>query len=595
MNKNLAMKSIVILLMLFLLPYNVLAEEISEEDIDTTESQYEEHKVAVIITKVDEDSKPLEGATLQILDSDNNVVDEWVSDGTAHEVMLPEGEYILHEKEAPKGYVAAENQSFVVEAVINEINAGTDHDTEICDHYHGIPLYYVESQGVKQEVYCINQGWDEPHDVNYDGAVVTIDNITTFAPDYDKTMTSQELYNKVLDIVYHRSKASQDFPDLSEIEIRYITEYALKNYTSTDVETQNGRDKDGNPIMIKFLRYYSYDANETSRYKVTPGEGDAIGNLAKHWWIYHRDENKNRVAMPDRYAELYYYLVRDEDHHPSDMHLYVYSTNTPTSDGENYQNLLGVTWFNPYDDAHKVEIEMIDEYSTEVTSATVLKVWDDSENQDGIRPDSIEVTLSNGTTVTLSESNGWTATIDDLPMYERGEEILYTWTEGNYDGYELTGNETTGYVTTLTNFHAPELTEIIIKKIWDDYDDAAKLRPTEISVDLYADGKFFKNIIIKNTDNWEITISELPKKANGSEIVYTIKELNIKEYESKCEKEGNKFTITNHHELGKGNGIEELPPKTGVENNNSNLFIILLGISIIIYTTIVIKKIIKED
>ena len=224
MNKKLAMKSIVILLMLFLLPYNVLAEEISEEDIDTTESQYEEHKVAVIITKVDEDGKPLVGATLQILDSDNNVVDEWVSDGTAHEVMLSEGEYILHEKEAPKGYVAAENQSFVVEAVINEINAGTDHDTEICADYKGIPLYYVESQGVKQEVYCINQGWDEPHDINYDGAVVTIDNITTFAPDYDKTMTNQELYDKVLDIVYHRSKASQDFPDLSEIEIRYITE-----------------------------------------------------------------------------------------------------------------------------------------------------------------------------------------------------------------------------------------------------------------------------------------------------------------------------------------------------------------------------------
>lgn len=596
MNKNLAIKGFIILLMLLLLPYNVLAEEINEEDIDTTESQYEEHKVAVIITKVDENEEPLEGATLQILDSNNAIVDEWVSDGTKHEVMLLEGEYVLHEKEAPKGYNLAEDISFVVEAVINEINAGTDHDTEICDHYKGIPLYYVESQGVKQEVYCINQGWDEPHDINYDGAVVTIDNITTFTPDYDKTMTSQELYDKVLDIVYHRSKASQDFPDLSEIEIRYITEYALKNYTSTDVETQNGKDKDGNPIMIKFLRYYSYDANENSRYIVTPGEGDAIGNLAKHWWTYHRDENKKRVAMPDKYAELYYYLVRDEDHHPSDMHLYVYSTNTPTSDGDNYQNLLGVTWFNPYDDTHKVEIEMKDEYSTEVTSATVLKVWNDGENQDGIRPNSIEVTLSNGTTVTLSESNGWTATIDNLPMYEKGEEIVYTWTEGIIYGYELTSNETNGYITTLTNKHNPETTEIFIKKIWDDYDDVAKFRPSEISVDLLANGNFYRNIIIKNTDNWEITISELPKKANGNDIVYSIIEHKIIEYDTKYERTENGFNIINHHELGKGNGNIDLPPKTGVYvKDTANIFIILLGISITLFTTIVIKKIIKED
>ena len=59
----------------------------------------------------------------------------------------------------------------------------------------------------------------------------------------------------------------------------------------------------------------------------------------------------------------------------------------------------------------------------EETEATVKKVWDDADNQDGKRPASLEVTLSNGTKVTLNEGNSWTATIDKLPKYANGKEI----------------------------------------------------------------------------------------------------------------------------------------------------------------------------
>ena len=67
----------------------------------------------------------------------------------------------------------------------------------------------------------------------------------------------------------------------------------------------------------------------------------------------------------------------------------------------------------------------------EETEATVKKVWDDNDDQDGIRPEELEVTLSNGTSVTLNEDNNWTAKVENLPKYENhGEEIEYTWTEG---------------------------------------------------------------------------------------------------------------------------------------------------------------------
>ena len=87
------------------------------------------------------------------------------------------------------------------------------------------------------------------------------------------------------------------------------------------------------------------------------------------------------------------------------------------------------------------------------TEATVRKVWNDSDNQDGIRPASLTVTLSNGTEVTLNEANGWTATVENLPMYdEKGVKIEYSWTEGEMpEGYTLTGNTVSGTVSTLTN------------------------------------------------------------------------------------------------------------------------------------------------
>ena len=50
-------------------------------------------------------------------------------------------------------------------------------------------------------------------------------------------------------------------------------------------------------------------------------------------------------------------------------------------------------------------------------------MWDDENNQDGKRPDSLKVTLSNGTEVTLNADNEWTATVTGLPKYADGQEI----------------------------------------------------------------------------------------------------------------------------------------------------------------------------
>ncbi len=57
------------------------------------------------ILKVDENGNPLVGATLQILDLEGNVIEEWISTNKPHQILgLKHQKYILDEVAAPSGY-----------------------------------------------------------------------------------------------------------------------------------------------------------------------------------------------------------------------------------------------------------------------------------------------------------------------------------------------------------------------------------------------------------------------------------------------------------------------------------------------------------
>lgn len=70
------------------------------------------------ITKTDiSGDKEVEGAEMKLFDKDGNVVDEWISTDTAHEITgkLKAGDkYTLHEESAPNGYVVAADIEFTV-------------------------------------------------------------------------------------------------------------------------------------------------------------------------------------------------------------------------------------------------------------------------------------------------------------------------------------------------------------------------------------------------------------------------------------------------------------------------------------------------
>ena len=82
------------------------------------------------ISKSDNNGNLLPGAVLQIVDEDNNVVEEWTTNGTSHvvEKTLERGkQYKIREKDAPTGYKIALDQVF------STFNDNQDHELVMTD------------------------------------------------------------------------------------------------------------------------------------------------------------------------------------------------------------------------------------------------------------------------------------------------------------------------------------------------------------------------------------------------------------------------------------------------------------------------------
>ena len=104
------------------------------------------------------------------------------------------------------------------------------------------------------------------------------------------------------------------------------------------------------------------------------------------------------------------------------------------------------------------------------TSVTVTKIWDDSDDADELRPESVTVALyaddaATGETITLSEKNNWSTSFTGLDIHDsEGNTIAYSIIETAVDGYataysNLTGNAVSGYAITITNTHEATETE----------------------------------------------------------------------------------------------------------------------------------------
>lgn len=126
---------------------------------------------------------------------------------------------------------------------------------------------------------------------------------------------------------------------------------------------------------------------------------------------------------------------------------------------------------DPASAADGMVMTCINTHAPETTSLGVKKVWDDANNQDGSRPNSITVHLvKNGVktnqSATLNAANNWSnAKFTNLPVYENGMKITYGVQEDVPSGYTVTtdGVDKNRNIT-LTNTHHPNNKEVWFSK-----------------------------------------------------------------------------------------------------------------------------------
>ena len=120
------------------------------EDGDVVEITAVNKPITIEISKVNVYGEELIGAEMQLIDSEDNVVDEWVSDGTNHVVSkLGAGEYVLKEIAAPDGYVIATDIKFTVDVYGNVTVENVD-STAVSDN--GDPLITMVDDTTKVQI-----------------------------------------------------------------------------------------------------------------------------------------------------------------------------------------------------------------------------------------------------------------------------------------------------------------------------------------------------------------------------------------------------------------------------------------------------------
>ena len=166
-------------------------------------------------------------------------------------------------------------------------------------------------------------------------------------------------------------------------------------------------------------------------------------------------------------------------------------------------------------------------YNTETVTVSGNKTWNDGNDQDGKRPESITIyLLADGaevTSKTVTAADGWAWTFANLPKYKDGATIKYTVKEAAIPDYVQTVN---GYY--ITNTYTPGKTSVTVNKQWDDENNQDGIRPASVSVQLYADGLAKGEAITLNEENqWTYIWSDLDLMSAGTAIEYTVDEVAV--------------------------------------------------------------------
>ena len=407
---------------------------------------------SVKISKVDiATGEELEGATLQIIDSEHNVVKEWSSTKKVHEIEgLKTGEeYTLRETVAPDGYTVAYDTTFTIDETGKITSTGT---------------------------------------VTEDGVLLVEDSKTSVKISKVNIATGEELEGATLQVLDKDGKVVDEWISMAEpheIEgLKTGKEYTLREtvapggYTlasdttftidETGKITSTGSISEDGVLLVEDEKIQrpekKYAEAPTDAAAVVTGGSVKVGDRIGYDITFCQYDENADVEVTDTMsiglaytgdAELYvkngeggWDLVTGQNMVPADTNAKADTDHTLTwnftglTKGDYKLTYLGLV--NEYaassavtdvvntgtvqvGEDDKIQLEELKNPLT--LTIEVRKVWEDQDNSSGARPDSITAVLyaddAFAGEVVLSEENKWTADFPDLPKTKDGTDINY--------------------------------------------------------------------------------------------------------------------------------------------------------------------------
>ena len=230
----------------------------------------------VLVSKVDTEITMIAGAHLQVVDQNGKIIDNWISDGTAHAVngLVVGQTYTLVETEAPEGYVLASPIEFTVSDqadandqlnLINKQVKVTKTDLTGEKEVEGAQLSVVEKDtGKAADTWTSGK---EPHPVS--GLEVGKTYILTETRPADGYVTAESIEFTVEDDFKSELHQMKDAPTKLEISKEDITtskelpgaQLAIKDSEGNEIEKWTSSDK---PHYIEMLPIGTYTLTETA-------------------------------------------------------------------------------------------------------------------------------------------------------------------------------------------------------------------------------------------------------------------------------------------------------------------------------------------
>ncbi len=161
----------------------------------------------------------------------------------------------------------------------------------------------------------------------------------------------------------------------------------------------------------------------------------------------------------------------------------------------------------------------------------------------------------NGGAASIRLSHGESVTLSGIPLG-----TSYTVTERAAQDMRVssTGSEGaitgTGHIAAFVNTMTQAYADLIVRKAWNDANDAQKLRPQSVTVDVTRNGQTITTLTLNAANRWTQTLTQLPMvDDNGEAYDYDVVENDVPEgYTASVVTRGTTFTVINTHRIDDG-------------------------------------------